>query len=419
MKRIKNNYIWIIATISFLSAQRFVFEDLSAYFFILLYPIIFIEKDLSKKYSLFLLSIFLMTDNGGVGFYTETHSIFRYFAIIYPISFLILNTKFNLKKALLTIPIIVLYIITTTSNFQTFDYNTLSRSIQILIFIILFFSISKKIEFDYRLLALGILPLLLSEVINYVFFYDLYSLKGEYLTYNSLKPLVVFPLFYFSTKLQSLKNFIFFLILLFITLIVLIEYSQRMIIVVLFFALILSFIRKINLKYLFLSIIVVLFIPLNYDFLIGNKSTALIVQVLESNSLNNLIQTLDPVRYIEYKLFFDRDFFSVILGDGLASGLFDSSGELVVSYDATAFSESEISSSTYYNLHDTIPDLGLRFGLLFILILLFKIIQGLIKLDYLKYIFLFFLFFCSLWSINGIIAFFLIYKSKNKILYYP
>ena len=103
----------------------------------------------------------------------------------------------------------------------------------------------------------------------------------------------------------------------------------------------------------------------------------------------------------------------------MASGLFDSRGELVVSYDATAFSESEISSSTYYNLHDTIPDLGLRFGLLFVLILLFKIIQGLIKFDYLKYTLLLFLFFCSLWSINGIIAFFLIYNSKNKILYYP
>ena len=103
--------------------------------------------------------------------------------------------------------------------------------------------------------------------------------------------------------------------------------------------------------------------------------------------------------------FFDRDF-SVILGDGLASGLFDSRGELIVSYDATAFSESEISSSKYYNLHDTIPDLGLRFGLLFVLILLFKIIQGLIKLDYLKYTLLLFLFFCSLWSINGIVAFF-------------
>ena len=125
MHRIKYNYIWIIAIISFLSGQRFVFEDLSAYFFVLLYPIIFIEKDLSRKYSLFLLSFFLMTDNGGVAFYTETHSIIRYFAIIYPISFLILKSKFNLKKALLAIPIIVLYFITTTSNFQTFYYNSI------------------------------------------------------------------------------------------------------------------------------------------------------------------------------------------------------------------------------------------------------------------------------------------------------
>ncbi len=417
MKCIKYNYIWIVAIISFLSAQRFLFQDLSPYFFILLYPIIFIEKDLSKKYSLFLLSIFLMTDNGGADFfYNETHFVFKYFAIIYPILFLILITKINLKKALVTIPIIVIYFIITISNDQTFDHNTLSRSIQILIFIILFFSISKKIEFNYHLLALGILPFLLSEFINYVFFHDLY--EREYLSYHSLKTLVVFPLFYFSTKLQSLKNFIFFLIILCITLIVVIEYRQRMMIVVLFLALILSFLRKINLKYLFLSIIVVLLIPFDYDFLIGNKSTALIIQILESNSLNNLIQTLDPVRYIEYKLFFGRDFFSLILGDGLASGLFDSGGELIVSYDSTAFSESEINSSTYYNLHETIPDLGLRFGLLFILILLFRIIQGLIKLDYLKYTLLLFLFFCSLWSINGIVAFFLIYNSKNNSLYY-
>ena len=411
---------FLIIIVGFLSAQRFIFEDLFVYFFIFLIPLIYFEKDRDSKYSLFILLLFYLNDNGGSSYYAETHYLLRYFSVLLILFFVIFNSKIQIKKIFPAIFLILLYSFTTIFNDQTFDFNTFYRSSQILILIILLITIKTNFKLNYELLSIGILPVILSESINYFYFNDIYYLDKEYLSYNSLKTLIVFPLFYYSTKLDKLNKILFFTFLLILTTIIVIEYRQRMILVVLFLAIFVTFLKTLNFKVIIFMILGFISLPFiienNYDFMIGSKNTFIFVQILESSNLLDLIKILDPVRYVEHLLFFQRDFISILLGEGLGSGLVDSYGQLnMISHDSTAFSQKEIDTSIYYNLHDTIPDIGLRFGLFFTLLIVFKIISGLLKKDYLKNILLLFLFFCSIWSLNGLIVFFLVFLSTDQI----
>ena len=147
----------------------------------------------------------------------------------------------------------------------------------------------------------------------------------------------------------------------------------------------------------------------------GNKTTALFSFLISELPLNELILLTDPVRYAEFSLFFERDLFSILFGDGLAAGLVDGSGKMVfVDLDDTAFSQQELDSSIYYNLHETILDSGLRFGLIPILFVFIKTIFDLFKGDPIKNSVLLILFMCSFWSINGILAFYLVYQSEDQ-----
>ena len=82
------------------------------------------------------------------------------------------------------------------------------------------------------------------------------------------------------------------------------------------------------------------------------------------------------------KFSFDRSLLSILLSDGLASGLYDPNGLMnMVSYDDTSFSQIEIDSSTYYNLHDFVTDFGLRFGLIPVVVIIYWLIKGFLKLS--------------------------------------
>jgi hypothetical protein len=102
--------------------------------------------------------------------------------------------------------------------------------------------------------------------------------------------------------------------------------------------------------------------------LVQFKALAFIVQIQQKFDISDIslmLTVLDPVRFAEHQLFFDRPISEVIFGSGLGSGIYDTHGALAfVTFDQTAFSEKEIISSTFYNLHDFWIDFGLRFGLL-------------------------------------------------------
>jgi len=128
---------------------------------------------------------------------------------------------------------------------------------------------------------------------------------------------------------------------------------------------------------------------------------------------------------MEHKLFFDQDFNILLFGKGLLSGLNDTEGYLsFVKFDQTAFTRKEIITKEFFNFHDPWIDIGLRIGLLPLLIITFKYLS-----DYYKYfknnkkkdIFLssvvLILMINAWFQVIGLIVIFVIYKSiiKNNL----
>tara|TARA_B110000014_G_C19931823_1_gene482050 strand:- start:113 stop:736 length:624 start_codon:yes stop_codon:yes gene_type:complete len=91
------------------------------------------------------------------------------------------------------------------------------------------------------------------------------------------------------------------------------------------------------------------------------------------------LQLIDPWRFGELQLLFDRNLFSIMFGEGFGSGVFDTKGYLVFAdFGQTAYSDKELISGIFYNMHDLWTDYGLRFGLLFITIFLYDVIKNII-----------------------------------------
>ena len=91
------------------------------------------------------------------------------------------------------------------------------------------------------------------------------------------------------------------------------------------------------------------------------------------------LQLIDPWRFGELQLLFDRNLFSIMFGEGFGSGVFDTKGYLVFAdFGQTAYSDKELISGIFYNMHDLWTDYGLRFGLLFITVFLYDVIKNII-----------------------------------------
>jgi len=90
-----------------------------------------------------------------------------------------------------------------------------------------------------------------------------------------------------------------------------------------------------------------------------------------------IAKILDAVRYAEHQIFFSRSIPEILFGNGLGSGIYDINSYLgFVNYWQSAFSQEEIQSNYFYNLHDYWIDFGLRFGLLSVLIVLYLVSIG-------------------------------------------
>ena len=80
---------------------------------------------------------------------------------------------------------------------------------------------------------------------------------------------------------------------------------------------------------------------------------------------------------MEHKLFFDQDFNILLFGKGLLSGLNDTEGYLsFVKFDQTAFTRKEIITKEFFNFHDPWIDIGLRIGLIPLLIITLKYLSN-------------------------------------------
>tara|TARA_B100000676_G_scaffold279968_1_gene303741 strand:+ start:562 stop:1077 length:516 start_codon:yes stop_codon:yes gene_type:complete len=132
------------------------------------------------------------------------------------------------------------------------------------------------------------------------------------------------------------------------------------------------------------------------------------------------LKLIDPWRFGELQLLFDRDLFSIFFGEGFGSGIFDSKGYLIFAdFGQTAYSEQELRSGIFYNMHDLWTDYGLRFGILFIIIFLYDIIKNIIfSTNHLKTFYamlILILALCAFFSSAGIILITLFYFNYLQI----
>lgn len=235
-----------------------------------------------------------------------------------------------------------------------------------------------RFPIDFKLLNYLLVIYLFSELINIFLKPFLGFSANDYLSYTSTKSLVVLPSFYYLLK----KNFKIALPIILLTVIVLIGYSTRMIILTYTISLLIIFFAsiRISLKHIFAFALVVFVIilfsnSLELDFE-SFKATGVFIQLFADGELFEKFLLIDPVRYYETKMFFERSFFSIFFGDGFGSGLIDKQNYLhFVKVTDSAFSAEELNSRRYYNLHDTWIDLGLRFGLVSIMFSYFYIFR--------------------------------------------
>jgi hypothetical protein len=377
----------------FLAVQRFTLDPLNAAICVVPFGLFVVNILLGHQpvaLSCLVLALFLSVDNGA-GVYAETLSPLRYLIYISVIAILFyLSRRYIQKKSLVLAAFLCCSILFGSMvglllGGIPLDIVTLKRDL-IVLFILSIFLLSRgSAQLDLHLLYIGSLGYLAGELLNALYLYKDFS---EYLSYNSLKAFVIFPLIY---AILTRKHVVIQVILGVSTLYIIFLYGTRMItlsVILLFFAA--SVIHAIRsghgrslLAFLITSILLVninLLEILNDSGFIQFKAIAFIVQMLDISKASEIFQMialLDPVRFAEHQLFFDRPTPLIILGSGPGSGLLDSSGALgFVTFDQTAFSEEEIISSTYFNLHDFWIDFGLRFGVLPIVYLIFCMTLG-------------------------------------------
>jgi hypothetical protein len=362
--------------VSFISAQRFLFSPIDSVVCIFpIFLVFFYFNNIKLRNSLILFSLFISVDNAPE-ILSTSFSFLRYSIYIFAVYFLYKGNFYNLKNVYIFFTFLLFFGIITVFNFHNLHLNTLFRDLLVVVlaFPILCSRNSSNFEINLSLLNLLIVFYILSELINVFFLSRLGYFSDDYLSYISTKSFIVLPSFYFLIKR---KYFIAIPVIL-ATIIVLIAYTTRMIILTYFIGLFIYFLVNGLFKIRFLILILFIFLSglflsnkLNFEFQ-GYKATGVFIQLVEDLSLEEKFLLLDPVRYYETKMFFDRNIFEILFGSGFGSGLIDTKNDLsFVKVTDTAFSEKELNEGIFYNLHDTWIDLGLRFGLLTILLVYF------------------------------------------------
>ena len=380
---IKNRNLtnFILLALALLGSQRFLLPNISSLICIIPFALSLFYIRSNKKLSLtyLIISLFLSVDNG-VGAYYETNFILRYSIYILVLYYLFSGYKIRENSIIIILSFIIFLLFLTFFNVDLIDNDTFKRDIFLLFLFTIIFTRSSRtlndIDVNLTYLRNFFLFFLGFELINILLFYDV---GYDYLSYDSTKSLIVLPLIYLVIYGRTMATTVVFIL----TLWVMIAYTTRMIFVSLFLALFIYSIKIIIKKqyfilYLFfIAIIIFLFgsIDLSSLNLEGHKATNMLYLLLNNSSPIELLQGLDKGRFFENKLFFDQNIFNILFGNGLGSGIFDKSGLLnFIGYNDTAFSAKELDSKYFYSFHDVWIDIGLRFGLVFVLGILMYLI---------------------------------------------
>jgi hypothetical protein len=380
----------ILFSSGFLAVQRFILSPINAV--ICAIPLGLFVVQMLRGYhqtalTYLVLALFLSIDNGG-GVYTETIVPLRYFIYVSAITMLFyLSSRQIQRRRLLLAALLCCGIafgtVTTLFGSVPIDLATLQRDLMVLFILFIFLRAPTSTGLDLHLIFSGTFGYLVGEVVNIFLFY---KDNTDYLSYDSLKAFIVFPLIY---TLLTRRNFVIQVIMAIATLYVIFFYGTRMITLSIFVfmsaALVINSIRN-RLGKNLLGFLVALIVLVNINPIesladteyMQFKGIAFLVKIqenFETSDIYQIFRLLDPVRFTEHQLFFERPILEVIFGSGIGSGIYDANGALAfVTFDMTAFTDQEINSSTFYNFHDFWIDFGLRFGLLSVAYLIYKVV---------------------------------------------
>ena len=367
----------------FLASQRFSLNDIDEYIAILIIPFIIINliNQKSDKFIFYyLIFLFLSVDRPhNIDSYTTIDFLRRIIYLLLLIYiFLKINFRINYKIIFLLTFSVSLGLINGLLSGVHYKFSQVQ--IDLIMIVFFFCCLCNKpflnpiiINFNHLFLKLSfyIFFYLIGELLN-ILFYN----KLHYINLNSLKSFIAIPLIYFLFK----KKYFNFLIYLIPTFVVINSYSTRMIFLLLICIFILFIIKmRVN----FLKLLFFFIIPLvSYYALIDLLPFTKVNQVIrladfQYTNLNNLLSSLSETRYLENVLFFSQNITSILFGNGIGSGIYDSNNILSsVSYDETAFSREELDTRWFFGFHDFHIDIGVRFGLLLFIIILFKLIYS-------------------------------------------
>lgn len=379
--KINNFEILFTLLIVFFSSQRYLLEDLNQYFCFFLY--FFILRNFQKKnYENFLIySILFLYISVDINIISSnfTPSFIRFPIYFLLIFLIIIRTKINFNILFLFALYLSFGIFIGLIKNNQISLSHLYQDILLLLFFFYYFNHQatfSNIDLNkiFKILSIFILPTIFGECIN-IFIFD----QTHYVSLDSLKSLTFLPLIYsfFSRK------YYYFLVLLIPSMLVLNSYSTRMIPLTLLIIFLLYFFINISFKnilyfliFICFSIFAFNFIEVPYTKIIG------IFYEYEFSIGENLlffIKLLDPIRFVENLSFFNQDVVSILFGNGLGSGIQDTDKILTnLANEHNVYSQREIDSGLFYDLHDFHTDIGVRFGLLLLLTIVLSLIKNIL-----------------------------------------
>lgn len=433
---LENYHLFFSCVLASIASQRFLFPNLVGYICLLTLLLTIFIKNKEIKSSLIIISLFLYEDMSVLD--TNTSPLFIKYTLIILLLFIFLKyisfTKLKINRTIVFFVFIVIICINTLiiyiSNSSLIDFNNARYFIFLLgiLFLISCTNINKNLSLNLTFLIYPISFYLFGEIFNFFYFDHLWrdELRG-YLNYSPLKSLILLPLLYL---IIYKKNLLIIILLFICTNIIITGYGSRYIMVSLYmfiFAYIFFALRyRLIVKILFVLFGLLMLFYLSKNLAGGFKSTTFLITIFDISlndfSWSNFIKETDKVRFMEHKLFFDQNIYSIIFGKGIGVGLYDTEGYLsFVKCDQTAFTCKEIISKVFYNFHDPWIDIGLRMGLLPFFIIVLRFLFNFYiyaKHETKKNFFLIssvLMLMINAWfQIIGLIAIFLIYKSISK-----
>lgn len=377
-------YLGLAYAAAALGAQRFLAPSLYPYACMaaLALSLAIIRRDTAKSNTLMLLALFLAVDNGA-GFYEETPGFLRYPLYLISILVIVMHSRLLLDRVVFFGIWILGVLLISAYNTSEMNSAILSRDILIVLLCALVLCQSDKVldrfRIDTILLFRCLLIFCVCEIANIAFFYNI-SETG-YLSYTSTKSLLSAIVLISLSKDGPIR----FSVCLVATAYVLMMYQSRMITASLILAVSIYLawsVFKLKRRVVFSLVIsvLVMLVAGSLVSLEAFKVVTSLTKALQEETILGIVRALDPVRYGEIHLLLERNFFNVLFGSGLGSGIYDEHGYFrFVSISDTAFSATELRTSYFYNFHDVWTDVGLRFGLLPLLVIMLPVLRSVVS----------------------------------------